>query len=84
MSKRVSSVSALCSEHNFFLPDLGNNKYRFFEEDSKRHTPAEILSITGSAVSTWESHDEKGGVHPCITYEYTKGIRRFTLGCPLF
>jgi hypothetical protein len=68
----------------FSLPDLDNNKCRFFEVDSKRYTSGEILSITGSAVSTWESHDEKGGVHTCITYEYTKGIRRFTLGCPLF
>ena len=68
----------------FSLPDLDNNKCRFFEVDSKRYTSGEILSITGSAVSTWESHDVKGGVHTCITYEYTKGIRRFTLGCPLF
>ena len=68
----------------FSLPDLADNKYRYFDLDSKRYVSGEIVSITGDGVSTWESHSEKGGVNTCITYEYNNGKRRFTPGCPLF
>jgi|GEM_PF-1153678 len=68
----------------FPLSDLSDNKYRYFELDSKRYTSGKILSVTGGGVSTWESHDEKGGVMTCISYEYNNGKRRFTPGCPLF
>lgn len=69
---------------HFSLPDLADNKYRYFDLDSKRYTSGEILPITGGGVSTWESHNEKGGVNTCIIYEYNNGKRRFTPGCPLF
>lgn len=68
----------------FSLPDLADNKYRYFDLDSKRYTSGEIVSITGDGVSIWESHNKKGGVNTCITYEYNNGKRRFTPGCPLF
>lgn len=68
----------------FSLPVLANNKYRYFDLDSKRYTSGEIDSITGGGVSTWESQNKKGGSNTCITYEYSNGKRRFTPGCPLF
>lgn len=68
----------------FSLPDLADNQYRYFDLDSKRYTSGEIVSITGGGVSTWESHNENGGVNTCISYEYTNRKRRFTPGCPLF
>lgn len=68
----------------FALPDLADNKYRYFDLDSKGYTTGEIVSISGGGVSTWESHNEKGGTHTCITYEYADGKRQFTPSCPLF
>ncbi|MFZ0257860.1 MAG: hypothetical protein WAN46_19975 [Gammaproteobacteria bacterium] len=66
----------------FSLSDLADNMYRYFELDSKRYTAGEIVSITDSGVSTWESLDQNGRIHTCIIYEYTNGKRRFTPGCP--
>lgn len=39
-----------------FLPGLVDNKYRYFDLDSKSYTAGEIVSIAGGGVSTWESH----------------------------
>lgn len=66
----------------FSLPDLADNKYRYFDLDSRRYTSGQIVSITGGGIATWESHDEKGGVNTCIIYEYNNGKRRSTPGCP--
>jgi len=66
----------------FTLPDLADNKYRYFDLDSKSYTTGEIVSISGGGVSTWESHNERGHA-TCILYEYAGGKRRFTPGCLL-
>ena len=68
----------------FSLSDLADNKYKYFDLDSKRYNEGEIVFISGGGVSTWESHDEKGGTHTCILYEYADDKRRVTPGCPLF
>lgn len=68
----------------FSLADLADNKYRYFDLDSKRYTSGQIVSITGGGIATWESQDEKDDAKTCIAYEYNDGKRRFTPGCPLF
>ncbi|NHN77252.1 hypothetical protein HA520_08100 [Azotobacter chroococcum] len=67
----------------FSLPDLVDNRYRYFDLDSHHYVLGEIVSITGGGVSTWESHDEHGDIKTCIVYEYSDGKRQFTPGCPL-
>lgn len=67
----------------FSLSALADNKYRYFDLDAKRYRSGEILSVSGVGVSTWENHDEKGGVNTCIIYEYVNGKMRFTPGCPI-
>jgi MFS family permease len=68
----------------FPLVNLADNKFHYFEVDSKRYVSGKILAVTGGGVSTWESHSPEGNVSTCISYEYTTGKRRFTPGCPLF
>ncbi|TBW39368.1 hypothetical protein E0E54_02770 [Azotobacter chroococcum] len=69
----------------FSLLDLIDNKYRYFDIDPERYVSAEIVSVTGGGVSTWESYDERGdNIKTCTVYEYSDGKRRFTSGCPLF
>ena len=68
----------------FSLPDLGDNKYRYFDLDARRYTAGEIAAVSGGGVSTWESLGETGSAYTCITYEYADGRRRFTPGCPIF
>lgn len=68
----------------FALPYLGDNKYRYFDIDSKIYTEGEIVSVSGGGISTWESHSENGVAQTCVTYEYADGKRLFTSGCPFF
>lgn len=68
----------------FSMADLVDNKYRYFDLDFKRYSTGEVVSISGSGVSTWESHDDKGGALTCINYTYVDGKRGFTPGCPPF
>ncbi|WP_158244685.1 hypothetical protein, partial [Pseudomonas sp. MPBD4-3] len=65
----------------FPLPDLADNQYHYFDIDSI-YTEGEIVSISGDGISTWESHDENGGIHTCIIYEYIDGKKIYTPGCP--
>jgi hypothetical protein len=66
------------------LLDLTDNKYHYFNLDSKQYKSGEIVSTTGGGVSTWESHRDTGGINTCIVYEYNNGKKSFTPGCPLF
>lgn len=66
----------------FPLPDLADNQYHYFDIDSKIYTEGEIVSISGGGISTWESHDENGGIQTCIIYEYVDGSKQYTQGCP--
>lgn len=68
---------------HFPLPDLADNQYRYFDMDSNIYTEGKIVSISGGGISTWESHDENGGIHTCIIYEYVDGKRLYTPGCLL-
>jgi hypothetical protein len=68
----------------FALSELVDNRYRYFDLDSKRYTAGEISFLSGGGISTWESHNEKGDISTCISYEYADGKRRFTPGCPLY
>jgi len=68
----------------FSLADIPDNKYRYFELDSKKYTLGKIQGITGGGVSTWESHAPEDLPYTCIQYFYTDGKRGFTPGCPLF
>lgn len=68
----------------FSVTQLADNKYTYFDLDSKRYTSGKVFFVSGSGISTWESHNEKSGVNTCIVYEYSNGKRRFTPGCPLF
>lgn len=67
----------------FSLPELEDNKYRYFDIDSRQYSLGEILSITGGGVSTWEAHKDNGEVKTCLIYEYVDGKKAFTPGCPL-
>ena len=66
----------------FLLADLADNKYRYFELDSKSYSAGVIVAKTGGGISTWETLSEKDGIRTCIAYEYVDGMRRFTPGCP--
>lgn len=68
----------------FSLSDLDDNKYHFFNLDTKQYTSGEIVFITGGGVSTWESYNEKGDIKTCIVYDYNNEKKGFTSGCPLF
>ena len=68
----------------FALSELVDNRYRYFDLDSKRYTAGEISFLSGGGISAWESHNEKGDISTCISYEYADGKRRFTPGCPLY
>jgi hypothetical protein len=81
---RLKGQDGVQFSQRFSLSDLEDNKYRYFDVDSKRYSSGEILSITGGGVSTWESHSDKGDVNTCMTYEYNNGKKSFTPGCPLF
>lgn len=81
---RLNGPAGAQLSQRFSLPDLADNKYRYFDLDSKNYTAGEIVSISGGGVSTWESHDENAGAYSCIIYQYTDGKLRFTPGCPLF
>jgi hypothetical protein len=73
----------------FDLEMLMDNKYEYFELDSKEYTKGEIRSIEGGGVSTWESHFVQGvdsdiaTPYTCIIYEYSDGSRRYTPTCPI-
>ncbi len=67
----------------FSLATLSDNKYHYFNLDSKRYTLGEISGLTGRGVSTWEAHGDNGSVNTCLVYEYVDGKKRFTPGCPL-
>lgn len=81
---RLKGQDGVQFSQRFSLSELEDNKYRYFDVDSKRYSSGEILSITGGGVSTWESHSDKGDVNTCMTYEYNNGKKSFTPGCPLF
>lgn len=68
----------------FSLPELADNKYRYFDLSVGNYTSGEIVSVSGGGISTWESIDVSGDAFTCLTYEYADGKRRFTPGCPLF
>lgn len=80
---RLQGIDGSSFIQRFPLPELADNQYRYFYPDSKSRIEGEIVSISGGGISTWESHDEKGGIHTCIIYEYVDGRRDFTPGCPL-
>lgn len=66
----------------FSLSALIDNKYQFFDLDEKHYSSGEISSITGSGVSTWETHYNDGHINTCIMYGYGDGDKAFTPGCP--
>lgn len=81
---RLKGQEGIHFSQRFSLSELEDNKYRYFDIDSKPYSSGEILSINGSGVSTWESHSDKGLVVTCIAYEYSNGEKKFTPGCPIF
>jgi hypothetical protein len=81
---RLNGPDGSALVQRFSLTDRADDTYRYFELDSKRYTSGEISTVTGSGVSTWESHSENGDINTCIIYEYNDGKRRFTPGCPFF
>jgi hypothetical protein len=66
----------------FNLPDLDDNQYRFFELDSKPYTMGKIVYLTGGGISTWEAHEDNGGVATCLIFEYENNNELYTRGCP--
>lgn len=80
---RLKGIDGSSFIQRFPLPELADNQYRYFYPDSKNPIEGEIVSLSGGGISTWESHDEKNGIHTCIIYEYVDGRRGFTPGCPL-
>lgn len=79
---RLKRLDGSYFTQRFPLPGLADNQYRYFDIDSKIYTEGEIVSISGGGISTWESHDENGGIHTCIIYEYVDGSKQYTRGCP--
>lgn len=80
----LSSADGSQWSQRFSLADTLDNKYRYFELDSKKYTMGRLQAITGGGVSTWESHATAEPPYTCIQYFYTDGKRGFTPGCPLF
>lgn len=81
---RLNTVNGSSFIRRFPLLNIADNQYRFFDLDSKHYTEGEVVSISGGGISTWESHDGKGGgIYTCMIYEYVDGKRRGTPGCPL-
>jgi hypothetical protein len=66
----------------FATSDLVDNKYRYFDLDSKHYIAGEILSGPSGGLGTWEAYDRSGAPHTCIVYKYTDGKLDFTPGCP--
>lgn len=66
----------------FSLPDLIDNYYRYFDLGVSDVVSAEIHSLSGEGVSTWESHDDSGNILTCINYKYSNKSVSFTPGCP--
>ena len=66
----------------FSLPDLMDNRYRYFDLGVSDVVSAEIHFLSGGGVSTWESHDDSGNILTCINYKYTNKSVSFTPGCP--
>jgi hypothetical protein len=66
----------------FFLSDLSDNGYKFFDIEPGQFVGGEIAARSGGGVSTWESHDEEGGALTCAIYVYTNDARESTPGCP--
>lgn len=71
------------------LPVLTDNRYEYFDLDSKEYTRGEIRLVEGGGISTWETHfvqgvdTEMAKPYTCIIYEYTDGSRRYTPTCPV-
>ena len=80
---RLARADGSVLARRFSLADLADNKYRYFDLDSKHYSAGEIVSISGGGVSAWENHDDKAA-STCVNYEYADGKRRFTPGCPPF
>ncbi|KTD55186.1 hypothetical protein Lsai_2778 [Legionella sainthelensi] len=80
---KLFSLDGAIRSQRFSLLELTDNKYRYFNVPNATYNSGEIRSISGSGISTWESHDNKNGVLTCIKYEYEDGKQLFTPGCPL-
>ena len=68
----------------FSMESLRGDKYLYFNLDLSRYIAGEIVSVTATGISAWESRDKNGSLYTCLEYEYVDGERRFTPGCPLF
>jgi hypothetical protein len=66
----------------FSLHELEDNSYHFFDVEQSRYTSAELVSVEGGGISTWEGEVGKQ-YSTCLIYEYADGTRAFTPSCPL-
>lgn len=69
---------------DFPLPELQDNKYKYFDVQKDSYVSGSIEWLTGGGVSTWESVDEAVSSLTCIKYIFADGSRGFTPGCPMF
>lgn len=66
----------------FNLSILADNKYKYFELDSKPYSSGRIIYLTGGGISAWEAHEKKGPAETCLIFEYTNGKKLYTPACP--
>lgn len=67
----------------FALSAVEDNRYQYFDIDSKWYASAEIRSDTGEGISTWESDFPDSSSYTCVIYEYIDGTRGYTPACPV-
>jgi predicted secreted protein len=78
---RLMTSDGKPSSYRFELSSLRDNVYRYFNVDAKWYVSAEIVSVSGGGVSTWESNDETP--YTCMIFEYVDETRRYTPACPV-
>jgi hypothetical protein len=67
----------------FALPAVADNRYQYFDIDSKWYESGQIRSLTGDGISTWESDLQDSSSYTCVIYEYMDGTREYTPACPV-
>jgi hypothetical protein len=66
---------------HFPLSAVADNRYAYFDVDSKWYERGELHSLTGEGISTWES--DLDGSYICMIYEYVDDSRGYTPACPI-
>jgi hypothetical protein len=67
----------------FALSAVEDNKYHFFDIDSRWYASGDIRSVTGEGISTWESDFQDSSPYTCVIYDYIDGTRGYTPACPV-